>query len=444
MTPSPHQDPTLTRLLTEAEIDAERLVALLRMLVALSLGAFLFLAITPDTPEDSQSLLARQWIFAVVTVASYFLLGLVTWGAVRRGRFRRWMIWPTATADVLFMVISLWLSMRNTGMMGDATFAFPSVWLVPMVLAFAVLRVSPAVMAYVVALLVAGIGVLISLDAGQLRAVTQSDAPVWLFLSPPPNLMRLGMVLMAGVVLVVAARRARRLLLRSITEARRSANLTRYLPAELAPRLAEGGLDALRQGTRTDMGVLFIDMRGFTAWAQGRPAQEVTALMTAYRARIAAAARQSGGIIDKFMGDAAMILFAPGDDPARAARGCIACAEALSQTMAEWSRDRLAGGADPVRVGIGAHWGAVFAGVVGEDDRLEYSVFGDTVNVAARLESLTRDKDMEIVLSRDLLEQAGAAEPPAPGWQPLGAVAVRGRQGTVDLWGRPPPASDAG
>jgi len=155
--------------LRAAEIEAERVVALLRMVVAVVLGSFLIFALGPNLPENRIPILHRQWGFAVVTVVAYFLLGLGTWVLVRRDLFRHWMVWPTVIADALFLVLSVWLSMRNTGMAGDAAFAFPSIWLVPLVLAFGVLRINPAVMAYLVALLAAGIALLISLGAGGMR-----------------------------------------------------------------------------------------------------------------------------------------------------------------------------------------------------------------------------------------------------------------------------------
>ncbi len=432
MTDTPGQS-DLSHLLTRAELDAERLVSLLRMSVSIGLVIFLWIAVSPPeaTTTGVLHVLKFQWIYAAGTVGCYFLLGLLTWILSRRGLVRVWMIWLTATADVVFIVISVWLSMQNTQLTGDAVFTLPSIWLVPIVLSFSVLRVNPKVMAYTVVLLVIGVGFLISVEAGQMRGLF--DGPVWIFLSPPPNLMRLVMIGLAGVVLYVAVRRTQQLLHRSIDTALRNANLTRYLPEQLVPRLAGGGLDQLQQGQRHDVGVLFIDMRDFTGWSENRAPQEVTGLMTEYRDRIASVSDKNGGIIDKFMGDAAMIVFERDNDPQSAARACVACAISLAQSMADWTEGRKASGETPVNVGIGAHWGEVFSGVVGSQQRLEYSVFGDTVNAAARLEQMTKAEGMEIVLSGDLLSAAGLAD---DGWDNLGDVALRGRSHELRLFGR--------
>lgn len=422
----------LSNLLTQAELDAERLVSLLRLIVATVLGIVLWITVSPAEDPDLGvlNILKRQWIFAGGTILSYFFLGLVTLILSRRGLIRVWMIWLTATADGVFMVVSVWLSIQNTDMTGDVVFALPSIWLVPLVLSFSVLRVSPAVMAYTVVFTVAGTALLISIGAGEMRGLY--TGPVWMFLSPPPNIVRLVMIALAGVVLYVAARRTRVLLQRSIDVALRNANLTRYLPEQLAPKLAEGGLDQLRQGKRHDVAILFIDMRDFTGWSESRTPQEVTALMTLYRDRIAQVCDTSGGMIDKFMGDAAMIVF-QGDDPEQAARSCVTCAMGLADGIADLSRMRQREGEPPLRIGIGAHWGNVFSGVVGQQKRLEYSVFGDTVNTAARLEQMTREQGMEIILSQDLLDAASLSR---DGWELLGEVALRGRSHGLTLVGR--------
>lgn len=219
----------------------------------------------------------------------------------------------------------------------------------------------------------------------------------------PPNFMRLFLLGLTGLVLVVASVRTRAVLLRSITEAPHSANLTRYLQAPLAE---------LRRGKRQQMGVLFIDMRGSTSWSQDKTPQAISEYVTEFRRRVSQVARATDGLIDKFIGDAAMIVSEEGADARAAARACVSCAEGLDREMADWSRARVATGESGVRVGVGLHWGEVFSGVVGDQDRLEYSVFGDTVNTAARLEEMTKTLGVDIVASRNILKQAGlGAEP---------------------------------
>lgn len=420
-------------LFRNAEIRAERLVAMLRMMIALGLGLSFIVAVWPLGAEwESTPVLIRQWTYAGVSMVAYFGLGLASWIANRRALYRPWMAWPTATADCLFVLVGVGLSLENIGVPGSHMFVFPSIWLAPLVLTFGALRFNPWLQGYITLVIVLGLFALLQI------APTDAPAPraqsVALFFAGPPNYMRLAMLGLAGLVLVVASARTRAVLLKSLTEARHSANLTRYLPAQLAPRLAEGGLAELQRGNRQQMGVLFIDMRGFTKWSQHRPPQEIIDFMSEFRRRISDVARDTGGMIDKFMGDAAMIVFEGEDNPRAAALSCVDCAEKLDRGIARWSRARVAAGETAVRAGIGLHWGEVFSGVVGDQDRLEYSVFGDTVNIAARLEEMTKTLGVNIVASRDVLLQAGLGSAPE-GWTELVEASVRGRTGTVEILG---------
>ena len=96
---------------------------------------------------------------------------------------------------------------------------------------------------------------------------------------------------------------------------------------------------------------------------------------------------------------------------------------------------RQAVGEDAVTVGIGLHWGEVFSGVVGDPQRLEYTVFGDTVNIAARLEQLTKQESQTIIASAAVLQAAGLS-PACQGWSLLPAAELRGRSGGIEIFGR--------
>ena len=421
-----------TQLLRRAEIRAERLLAVVRMVLALGLGLSIFLVVRPNMAEV-EPVQIKQQFYAGMTMAAYFTLGLVSWLANRRGMYKPWMAWPTASADCLFLLVGIWLTMYNTNLPGSHIFVFPAIWMVPLVLTFGTLRFNPLLQAYITVVIVAGL-----FGLGQLvppDAIIPSEQSTAMFFVGPSNLMRLVILSLAGLILVIASVRTRSVLLRSITEAQSRANLTRYLPAQLAPRLAQGGLTELRAGKHQQMGVLFIDMRGFTNWSQRQTPQAISEFMTQFRQRISDVADDTGGIIDKFMGDAAMIVFEDAPGTHGAARACVACAEGLDREMADWSRLRKAAGLPVVRVGIGLHWGEVFSGVVGGQDRLEYSVFGDTVNTAARLEQMTKSLSVDIVASREILEQAGLGPEPE-GWTVLPPATVRGRTGTIKILGR--------
>ena len=163
--------------------------------------------------------------------------------------------------------------------------------------------------------------------------------------------------------------------------------LARFLPEEVAPRLAAGDA-GLREGRRQTASILFLDLRNSTALAERMDPKRLLIFITSFRRRVIAAARAHGGVVDKFIGDGALIVFgvpeASPDDAARA----LACARRLEALIAGWNAKRRFD--PPLRIGIGVHCGEILYGVVGDASRLELTVLGDAVNVAARLEQATK------------------------------------------------------
>ena len=151
--------------------------------------------------------------------------------------------------------------------------------------------------------------------------------------------------------------------------------------------------------------------------------------VSAFRRRVMRAAAQHGGVVDKFIGDGALILFGvPAESHDDAARA-LACGRTLFDLVERWNEKR--GFDPPVRIGVGIHQGEVFCGVVGDEARLEFTVLGEAVNIAARIEQATKTLERSFLASREVVEAAGEAragsrsrcEPLrgviAPGWRCL-------------------------
>ena len=102
--------------------------------------------------------------------------------------------------------------------------------------------------------------------------------------------------------------------------------------------------------------------------------------------------------------------------------------------IAAWNDKLRQAGEEPVRIGIGAHWGEVFVGAIGDEQRLEFSVLGDTVNIASRLEGEAKRMDYALVLSQDLLDAAGESVT-GSSWQPLPPQILRGRHTPTAMYG---------
>lgn len=418
------RDDLRDRLFLAAEIEAERFLAVIRLVVAVLLATTLTLSLLAVDGLPAEVL--RQVRVAFPVLAAYFVLGLLSYRLATPARFRAWMPWLFTAADGGLVVFNVASTVINLGAPASSFWVFPATWLAPLVLAFGTLRYRPSLQAMSGVLLVGGFAVMLVVlpdDLGGLPTVLP-------LLQWPPNMVRLVMLTLLAAVLVSAAVRRRALLERAIDAAGQRANLARYLPPEIADLLARGDAERLRRGWEVEVAVLVIDIRGFTARVEGfGDPSEVSAFLGRFRAHVVQAAEASGGVVDKFVGDSAIVVFgvpeARGDEAARA----LACARSLAAGIAAWNEAGPPGG--PVRIGMGAHVGPVYAGAVGDSSRLEFTVLGDAVNVAARLEQATKESGGGLAVSRDLVERAG--ETAAAGWQSATATRLRGRTAPIEI-----------
>jgi len=188
-------------------------------------------------------------------------------------------------------------------------------------------------------------------------------------------------------------------------------------------RLVEGG-DAARGETRTAT-VVFLDLAGFTSLSEGLPPEKVVGLLNLYFEAATSCVEAEGGLVNKFIGDGVLAVFGVPIDLPGDASAALAALRALDRKMAEINRRLAKAGAPELRFRAGVHRGEVLAGVVGARRRLEYTVIGDAVNVASRLEQLGKEKGRSIIVSG---AAAAALRPEeAAGLEPLGEATIRGR-----------------
>lgn len=167
--------------------------------------------------------------------------------------------------------------------------------------------------------------------------------------------------------------------LAAIREAKRREVLARYLPGEIAALLADGAT-SLREGDQRHAAVAFVDMRGSTALAERLPPGEFMAILTAFRRRVSEAARLSFGMVDKFIGDGALVVLGVTGRTEQSSADALRFADHLLAALAAEAGSSIS--SHPIRIGIGVHCGPLFCGVLGDDERQEFTVLGDTVNVA--------------------------------------------------------------
>jgi len=196
-----------------------------------------------------------------------------------------------------------------------------------------------------------------------------------------------------------------------------------YVSEEIAREAMEAEEITLG-GRRQLVAVLFSDLRGFTSYSERVPPEQLIAELNHYLDAMVGVIRREGGVVDKFIGDAIMVVFGipkPGPDDARRA---IRAAAAMQAALDEHNEVRAKAGRPPFQQGIGVHFGPAVAGHVGTTQRLQYTVVGDVVNVASRLESATKSAGVSVLISSAAVEAAGGeGQPPL---KSLGRVEVPG------------------
>ncbi len=195
-------------------------------------------------------------------------------------------------------------------------------------------------------------------------------------------------ILMVSLILTAALYRARRLLVLAVREGTAVQDLSRFFAPEIARTITESEQQlAAGEGEARDAAILIVDIRGFTQFANTLPAHDVIRLLSSYQARMIPVIRRHGGAIDKFLGDGIMASFgAVGPSPSYAADALRAVDEIL-RVADDWNRRRASQGfPTPLAVNAAVATGKVVFGPVGDQTRLEYTVIGGAVNLAAKLE----------------------------------------------------------
>ena len=200
--------------------------------------------------------------------------------------------------------------------------------------------------------------------------------------------------------------------------------VTPLMPADIGPAAVLREMDP-RGGVERELAVLFADLRGFTRLSEGRLPYDTVFVLNRYFAVMGAAVERAGGRVDKFIGDGIMALFGLRDGPEPAARAALAAARRMAEALETLSLELEAELDSPLRMGIGLHLGHAIVGEMGYGRAVSLTAIGDTVNVASRLEALTKELGCQLVVSERLARRADIDLAAFP----LHEVDLRGRAG---------------
>ena len=233
-------------------------------------------------------------------------------------------------------------------------------------------------------------------------------------------------IIFAGSIGIMAVNFQYRLIYKIHFEEEARSRLARYFSPTVAAQIAEEGTES----RRCHITVLFADIRGFTKMAETMDPKQLVTHLNEYFQAMVTVIFENGGTLDKFMGDGILAYFGGHNEDENSAEAAVNCSIAMLNRLAELNTVKSNRGEPEFEVGIGIHSGPAVLGDVGSAERRDYTVIGDTVNLTARIEELTKEKQFPILVSDETRLRSGEAFR----WQRVDQVPIRGREQPVALY----------
>ena len=424
----------VVKLVAAKDRESERLLCLVQFGLAATLG-ILYL-VTPR-PKD-----AGMMFLAPVPIA-LLAYTLFIWGRlllVRRGPLPVWGVLVSIAADIALLFGLIWSFHISYGQPPAFTLKVPTFVYIYVFVAIRALRFDYR--------FVLAAGVMAALGWGALTFIT-----IWV--SEPGTVTRnfteyiLGNRILIGAefdkifallvltgILALVARRAEQTLVAAVSQEAAVREISRFLSRGVADQISQSDqIVEAGQAVERQAAIMFLDIRGFTGFSMKHPPAEVVAMLTGFHARVVPVIRANGGVVDKFLGDGVMATFGAVMASKTAAADALRALDQIIDETEAWKGTLQALDIDePLRVNGAVAAGTVVFAAVGDENRLEYTVIGEAVNLAAKLE-----KHNKIAGSLALVPQATFALAKSQGFLPKHDFSERpqsqvaGVTGTIDL-----------
>lgn len=348
---------------------------------------------------------------APAALALYGLITLRRLQASRRRKLTPVDLYASAGVDIVMLYVLIAAFPYQYSAPAALYLKAPTLLYVFMLIALRVLWFDPRLTLFTGALAAVGWALLAVISAVDGAPLT-GDYRVYmtsLSLLPGAELEKIAAILAATIVLAIGVHRARTLLYRTATEETAASDLSKFVGRDAAARIRASD-DGVRagDGELRQAAIMMIDLRGFTIAASGMAPADVITLLKDYQARVLPLIERGGGSVDKFMGDGVLVSFGAAHVTGAECAQAVETAHAIIAAIDAWRAERAAAGLPPIDAAVALAEGEVVYGAIGYGDRLEYTVIGDAVNLAAKLEKHAKLECARIIATSTLVDRAKA------------------------------------
>lgn len=300
--------------------------------------------------------------------------------------------------------------------------------------AFSIQPIYP--MLYALGVVISQAGILVYAQQDPRFVSTESFKEA--FLGPAAHvnnyIMSMGIIGVLGFFLAYLTYRVRRTVLAAVTNEVKMTQLTRYFSPNVVEELDHAGEDFFKPGGKeSTVAVLFCDIANFTQISETLGPEKTMSLLSEYHSIMLDIVFQNQGTLDKFIGDGMMVTFGTPTTSKEDATNSVKAGIAMLQALGDWNKNRESKGEKPISIRIGIHYGPVIIGNVGVEKRLEYTVIGDTVNAASRLEALGKELKRNFLISKELFENVSLEYKQNLKIKTMGTLSLRGKTKTTEI-----------
>lgn len=334
----------------------------------------------------------EDYSFEFEVLAIYGAFCLVRLGLAYARLLRPWMLYLSVVADIFLLMGLIYSFHYKYAQPAVFYLKVPTLLYVFLFIALRALRFEARFVLFTGLVAIAGwIGLIVYAIGGHGGPANPTDDFVEYMTSNSllihAEVDKIIAILLTTLVLALAISRARHLLVQAVSEGAAAHDLSRFFDPGVAARI-RGAEMSIRagEGELRDVAILTVDLRGFTRLSTELAPAEVMKVLQDYQRRTCPLIAAAGGSIDKFLGDGILASFGAVTPSPTAAADALRAAEAVMEAATAWAAERRAAGLPPLDIGLAASSGRVVFGAVGDGERLEFTVIGDAVNFAAKLE----------------------------------------------------------